>query len=99
MHDLKLEQMCTTCWNFSNNIFEKSQQHPKDFPGGPPPQYYPGLATVNFRVRMGSGVFVAVWPLATVQSANTRGHDFNIKKIINFAEARRRAEAKFSTSQ
>ena len=44
----------------------KSQRHPKDFPGGPPPQYYPGLATVNFRVRVGSGVFDAVWPLATL---------------------------------
>ena len=42
---------------------EKSQQHPKDFPSGHPPQYYPGLATVNFGVRMGSGTFDAVWPL------------------------------------
>ena len=46
--------MCTT----------KSQRHPKDFPGGPPPQYYPGLALLNFRVRMGSGALSAVWPLA-----------------------------------
>jgi hypothetical protein len=42
---------------------EKSQQHPKDFPGGHPPQYYPGLAVLNFGVRKGSGVFIAVWPL------------------------------------
>ncbi len=41
----------------------KSQQHPKDFPSGHPPQYYPGLATVNFGVQMGSGAFDAVWPL------------------------------------
>jgi len=41
----------------------KSQQHPKDFPGGHPPQYYPGLPPLNFRVRMGSGAFDAVWPL------------------------------------
>ena len=45
---------------------QKSQRHPKDFPGGPPPQYYPGLALLNFRVRMGSGAFSAVWPLAKV---------------------------------
>ena len=42
---------------------EKSQQHPKDFPGGHPPQYYPGLAWLNFGVRKGSGAFDAVWPL------------------------------------
>ncbi len=40
-----------------------SQQHPKDFPGGHPPQYYPGLARLNFGVRKGSGAFHAVWPL------------------------------------
>ena len=43
--------------------YAKSQQHPKDFPGGHPPQYYPGLPPLNFGVRMGSGVFDAVWPL------------------------------------
>ena len=42
----------------------KSQQHPKGFPGGPPPQYWPGLSPLNFRVQMGSGVFDEVWPLA-----------------------------------
>lgn len=41
----------------------KGQQHPKDFPGGHPPQYYPGLARLNFGVRKGSGAFDAVWPL------------------------------------
>ncbi len=41
----------------------KSQQHPKDFPGGHPPQYYPGLARLNFGVQKGSGAFDAVWPL------------------------------------
>ena len=50
---------------------QKSQQHPKDFPGGPPPQYWPGPATVNFGVRKRSGVFVAVWPLATRYFLNT----------------------------
>ena len=45
---------------------KKSQQHPKGFPGGPPPQYWPGLSPLNFRVRMGSGVFDEVWPLATI---------------------------------
>jgi hypothetical protein len=45
----------------------KSQQHPKDFPGGHPPQYYPGLALLNFGVQMGSGVFKAVWPLTTAE--------------------------------
>ena len=45
----------------------KSQQHPKDFPGGHPPQYYPGLALLNFGVRMGSGVFKAVWPLTNTK--------------------------------
>jgi hypothetical protein len=44
---------------------QKSQQHPKDFPGGHPPQYYPGLAVLNFGVRKGSGVFIAVWPLTS----------------------------------
>ena len=47
----------------------KRQQHPKDFPGGHPPQYYPGLALLNFGVRMGSGVFKAVWPLTSVRVA------------------------------
>ena len=42
---------------------EKGQQHPKDFPGGHAPQYYPGLAPLNFGVRKGSGAFHAVWPL------------------------------------
>jgi hypothetical protein len=50
---------------------EKSQRHPKDFPGGPPPQYYPGLALLNFRVRMGSGAFSAVWPLARASGCKT----------------------------
>ena len=50
----------------TRTINRKSQQHPKDFPGGPPPQYWPGPATVNFGVRKRSGVFGAVWPLATV---------------------------------
>jgi hypothetical protein len=45
------------------SVDRKSQQHPKDFPGGHPPQYYPGLAVLNFGVRKGSGVFNAVWPL------------------------------------
>ena len=44
-------------------VWEKGQQHPKDFPGGHPPQYYPGLARLNFGVRKGSGAFDAVWPL------------------------------------
>ena len=44
----------------------KSWQHPKDFPSGPPPQYYPGPATVNFGVLKRSGVFVAVWPPANM---------------------------------
>ena len=45
---------------------QKGQQHPKDFPGGHPPQYYPGLARLNFGVRMGSGAFNAVWPLTSL---------------------------------
>ena len=49
--------------------YVKSQQHPKGFPGGPPPQYWPGLSPLDFRVRMGSGVFDEVWPLA-----KTNGH-------------------------
>jgi hypothetical protein len=47
------------------SVDRKSQQHPKDFPGGHPPQYYPGLAVLNFGVRKGSGVFNAVWPLTS----------------------------------
>ena len=31
---------------------QKCDQHPA-FPGGPPPQYYPGLKQLNFGVRMG----------------------------------------------
>jgi hypothetical protein len=46
---------------------KKSWQHPKDFPSGPPPQYYPGPATVNFGVLKRSGVFVAVWPPANTE--------------------------------
>ena len=44
--------------------YKKSWQHPKDFPSGPPPQYYPGPAAVNFGVLKRSGVFAAVWPPA-----------------------------------
>ena len=47
----------------SKSTNKKSQQHPKEFPSGHPPQYYPGLAVLNFGVRKGSGVFNAVWPL------------------------------------
>ena len=47
---------------------QKSQQHPKGFPGGPPPQYWPGLSPLDFRVRMGSGIFDEVWPLANVNA-------------------------------
>ena len=50
----------------------KSQQHPKGFPGGPPPQYWPGLSPLNFRVRMGSGVFDEVWPLAKTSATPIR---------------------------
>ena len=45
---------------------QKSWQHPKDFPSGPPPQYYPGPAAVNFGVLKRSGVFAAVWPPANI---------------------------------
>ena len=34
------------------------------FPGGPPAQYYPGLASLSYGVRMGSSVFDAVWSTA-----------------------------------
>ncbi len=49
--------------NVVAKLNQKSQQHPKDFPGGHPPQYYPGLARLNFGVQKGSGAFDAVWPL------------------------------------
>ena len=42
--------------------FRKSLQHPKVFPRGPPPRYLPGPHRLNFRVQMGSGVFLKVWP-------------------------------------
>ena len=35
-----------------------------EFPGGPPAQYWPGLASLSYGVRMGSGVFDAVWSTA-----------------------------------
>ena len=41
----------------------KSYQHLK-FPSGPPPQYLIGLKPLNFGVRMGSGAFGLVWPIA-----------------------------------
>ena len=34
------------------------------FPSGPPAQYWPGLASLSYGVRMGSGVFDAVWSTA-----------------------------------
>ena len=52
---------------------KKSQQHPKDFPGGLPHQYYPGLETSNFRVRIGSGAFHAEWPLTNCELRRSRG--------------------------
>ena len=55
----------------------KSQQHPKDFPGGHPPQYYPGLPPLNFGVRMGSGVFDAVWPLTRTRPPNKVPYPFS----------------------
>ena len=42
----------------------KSWQHPKDFPSGPPPQYYPGPVVVNCTVLKSCGVFTTVWPPA-----------------------------------
>ena len=41
----------------------KSYQHLR-FPSGPPPQYLIGLKPLNFGVRMGSGAFGLVWPIA-----------------------------------
>ena len=38
------------------------------FPGGPPAQYYPGLASLSYGVRMGSSVFNAVWSTAGILS-------------------------------
>ena len=52
--------------NFWSWHTEKSWQHPKVFPDGPPVQYWPGPATVNFGVRKRSGVFGAVWPPANI---------------------------------
>ena len=43
----------------------KSYQHLK-FPSGPPPQYLTGLKPLNFGVRMGSGAFGLVWPIAII---------------------------------
>ena len=40
------------------------------FPGGPPAQYYPGLASLSYGVRMGSSVFNAVWSTANLLSAS-----------------------------
>ena len=59
---------------------EKGQQHPKDFPGGHPPQYYPGLARLNFGVQMGSGAFNAVWPLTKylIFISVPRGHSARV---------------------
>ncbi|ORM41911.1 Multidrug resistance-associated protein 1 [Babesia sp. Xinjiang] len=45
---------------------KKGCRHRKEFPGGPPPQYYPGLAPLDFGVRMGSGIFDAVWPATRI---------------------------------
>ena len=62
----------------------KSQQHPKGFPGGPPPQYWPGLSPLNFRVRMGSGVFDEVWPLATTNSQTSIALNPIKTRLYNF---------------
>ncbi len=42
---------------------KKKPAAPKGLPGGHQPQYYPVLVPFNFGVRMGSGLFDAVWPL------------------------------------
>ena len=42
----------------------KSWQHPKVFPGGPPPQYEPGPMPLNFGGQKRSGAFDMVWPPA-----------------------------------
>eukprot|EP00831_Metopus_contortus_P033751 TRINITY_DN27001_c0_g1_i5.p2 TRINITY_DN27001_c0_g1~~TRINITY_DN27001_c0_g1_i5.p2 ORF type:complete len:104 (+),score=2.88 TRINITY_DN27001_c0_g1_i5:174-485(+) len=44
----------------------KSYRH-TDFPSGPPPQYQPCLRPLNFGVRLGSGAFDLVWPIAIIQ--------------------------------
>ena len=49
--------------NFINLKNIEKPTAPKDFPSGPPPQYYPGRTPFNFRVQMGSGAFDLVWPL------------------------------------
>ena len=43
----------------------KGYQH-EGFPSGPPPQYSPRLNPLNFGVRMGSGAFGLVWPIANL---------------------------------
>ena len=58
-------------------VGKKSWQHPKDFPSGPPPQYYPGPVTVNFRVLKRSGVFVTVWPPANSKDLCCLGVEFD----------------------
>ena len=71
----------------------KSQQHPKGFPGGPPPQYWPGLSPLNFRVRMGSGVFDEVWPLAkTNDQTSASTHEVHPNSNVH------RQKCQFSTA-
>ncbi len=67
---------------------EKGQQHPKDFPGGHPPQYYPGLARLNFGVRMGSGAFDAVWPLTRTWICTLEGYPQDDRSIANWTQNR-----------
>ena len=39
-----------------------------DFPGGPPPQYYPGPTPFNFGDRTGSGAVGVVWSNTLIQA-------------------------------
>ena len=75
-------------------IGKKSLRHPRVFPNGPPVQYWPGPATVNFGVRKRSGVFVAVWPLARVNARNALRSD-----SFHFYLAKKRLQKKRLTPQ
>jgi hypothetical protein len=60
---------------------------PKDFPIGPPPQYYPDHTPFNFRVQMGSGAFDVVWLLVKehVMKEAPNRHFGSLNNLLNFS--------------
>ena len=73
---------------FSLRKAKESRQHPEVFPGGPPPQYWPGPMLLNFGGRQRSGAFNMAWPSAPACASCWRNAiDVIIRPTANLTDA------------